>query len=93
MSPMTEQDRLEAYNAEREERWRYEQALEDRMTDTPRIGRPPKPKGERYTTPVMQLGRVPIEKQDRYRAAAKRAGVTFTAWALAILDRAEKRQK
>ena len=63
------------------------------MTDTPRIGRPPKPKGERYTTPVMQLGRVPVEKQDRYRAAAKRAGKTFTAWALAILDRAEKRQK
>lgn len=54
--------------------------------DQTRIGRPPK-------RPVMQLGRVPIETQERLRAAAKRAGKTFTAWALEILERAEKRQK
>lgn len=61
--------------------------------DQTRIGRPPKRPGEHVRTPVMQLGRVPIETQERLRAAAKRAGKTFTAWALEILERAEKRQK
>lgn len=63
------------------------------MTDTPRIGRPPKREKDKFRTPVMQLGRVPLETQERLRAAAKRAGKTFTAWALEILERAEKRQK
>jgi uncharacterized protein (DUF1778 family) len=58
----------------------------------PRPGRPRKPKGEKYATPAMQIGRVPVEQQAILRAAARRAGKTFTAWAVEILLReAEKR--
>lgn len=87
---VTEQDRLEAYNAEREERWRYEQALEDRMTDTPRIGRPPKRPQDRIRTTVRQLGRV----DDETWAELKKAGEgNFTAWAVAELLKAARRKK
>ena len=35
--------------------------------------------------PPRQLGRVDAVTWDRLRAAAERAGMTFTAWAVAIL--------
>jgi hypothetical protein len=58
--------------------------------ETPRIGRPPKPKSERYKTTVRQLGRVDDETWAILKAAG---GDNFTAWAVAMLLRAAKRKK
>jgi len=56
----------------------------------PRIGRPPKPKGEKYKTTARMLGRV----DDETWAILKEAGgENFTAWAVAVLLRAAKRKK
>lgn len=55
-------------------------------------GRTPKPVGEKYKTPQRQLGRVKDEDWDLLKAAAKKRGETFSAWALAVLKRAAKRE-
>jgi hypothetical protein len=56
------------------------------------VGRPPKPEGEKFKTPQRQLGRVSEENWETLKAAAEKAGVPFTQWALAILLRNAKRQ-
>ena len=53
---------------------------------------PKKAPEDRYRTPPMQLGRVPVEVQDELRDAAQRSGKTFIAWALPILLRAARRK-
>ncbi len=56
------------------------------------MSRPPKPEGEKYRTPQRQLGRVSDEDWEMLKAAAEKAGVPFTQWALPILLRNAKRQ-
>jgi hypothetical protein len=56
------------------------------------VGRPPKPKGEKYKTPQRQFGRVSDNDWETLKAAAKKRGETFSAWALAVLLRAAKRE-
>lgn len=56
------------------------------------VGRPPKTKGEKYKTPQRQLGRVSDEDWETLKAAAEKRGETFSAWALAVLLRAAKRE-
>jgi uncharacterized protein (DUF1778 family) len=56
------------------------------------MSRPPKAQGEKYKTPQRQLGRVSDEDWETLKAAAAKRGETFTAWALAVLLRAAKRQ-
>lgn len=63
---------------------------EDSVTKKkPRIGRPPKRKADRYTTPVRILGRVDDETWSALQAKAEAKGLTFTAWAVAALRRAK----
>jgi uncharacterized protein (DUF1778 family) len=57
-----------------------------------RIGRPPKPAGEKFETKARQLGRVSDDDWHTLQAAAKASGETFTAWALSKLLPAAKRQ-
>ncbi|MEO2017296.1 MAG: hypothetical protein ABGZ53_23310 [Fuerstiella sp.] len=57
-----------------------------------RIGRPPKPPGEKYTTPQRQLGRVTDDDWDLLLTAAREAGKPFTQWAVQILLRNARRQ-
>jgi hypothetical protein len=52
------------------------------------VGRPP----QGGPTPQMQLGRVSAEDRATLRDAAKRAGKSFTEWALDILLRAAKKR-
>ncbi|MEO2017348.1 MAG: hypothetical protein ABGZ53_23585 [Fuerstiella sp.] len=59
---------------------------------TRRIGRPPKPPGEKYTTPQRQLGRVTDDDWNLLLTAAKEAGKPFTQWAVQILLRNARRQ-
>ena len=56
------------------------------------MSRPPKPPGEKYKTPQRQLGRVNDEDWETLKAAAAKRGETFSAWALAVLKRAAKRE-
>lgn len=56
------------------------------------VGRKPKPEGEKYKTPQRQLGRVSDEDWETLKAAAEKRGDTFSAWALAVLLRAAKRE-
>jgi hypothetical protein len=56
------------------------------------MGRTPKPEGEKYKTPQRQLGRVSDEDWETLKAAAEKRGETFSAWALAVLLRAAKRE-
>jgi hypothetical protein len=56
------------------------------------VGRPQKPKNEKYRTPQRQLGRVSDEEWETLKAAAAKRGETFSAWALAVLKRAAKRE-
>lgn len=58
----------------------------------PILGRPSKPECEKYKTPQRQLGRVSNEDWETLKAAAAKRGETFTAWALAVLLRAAKRE-
>jgi hypothetical protein len=57
------------------------------------VGRPTKPKREKYRTPQRQLGRVDDERWQTYKAAAEREGKTFTQWACHYLDRAARPKK
>ncbi len=57
-----------------------------------RPGRPPKPAGEKFSTPARQLGRVSDEDWQLLQKAAETAGKTFTQWALDILLRNARRQ-
>ena len=57
-----------------------------------KAGRPAKAPGEKYRTPQRQLGRVSDDDWETLKAAAKKRGETFTAWALAVLLRAAKRE-
>lgn len=52
------------------------------------VGRPP----AGGKTPTMQLGRVSPENQETLRSAARRAGKSFTEWALDILLRAARKK-
>lgn len=56
------------------------------------MSRPPKLEGEKYKTPQRQLGRVSDEDWETLKAAAAKRGETFSAWALAVLKRAAKRE-
>ena len=58
---------------------------------TPRAGRPAKAPGETYKTPQRQLGRVSNDDWGLLKAAANR-GESFSAWALAVVKRAAKRE-
>jgi hypothetical protein len=58
----------------------------------PVLGRPAKPEGEKYKTPQRQLGRVSDEDWETLKSAAAKRGETFSAWALAVLKRAAKRE-
>lgn len=57
-----------------------------------RVGRPPKPEGEKYLTPARQLGRVSDEDWQLLQDAAQKAGKPFTRWAVEILLRNARRQ-
>lgn len=57
------------------------------------VGRPTKPKREKYKTPQRQLGRVDEERWQSYKAAAEAEQLSFTQWACKYLDRAAKRKK
>jgi hypothetical protein len=57
------------------------------------VGRPTKPKREKYKTPQRQLGRVDEERWQSYKDAAQAEGKTFTQWACGELDKAVKRWK
>jgi hypothetical protein len=59
----------------------------------PKRGRPATERGAYNPNPARQLGRVSDEDWETLKAAAERAGLTFTQWAVAILLRAAKRQK
>ena len=52
------------------------------MKKKAKLGRPPKPKGERYRTPARQLGRIPDAEWEKLQAKASEEGLTFTAWAV-----------
>lgn len=61
------------------------------MSGKRKVGRPPKPPGEKYETQSRQLGRVSDDEWERLKAAAESSGKSFTEWAVAILLRAAKR--
>jgi hypothetical protein len=61
--------------------------------DEPKRGRPATKRGAYNPNPARQLGRVSDEDWETLKAAAERAGLPFTQWAVAILLRAAKRQK
>lgn len=56
------------------------------------VGRPAKPKREKYRTPQRQFGRVADETWQELKDAATNAGKPFTQWALEILLRAARRK-
>lgn len=56
---------------------------------TPKRGRPPKRKADKYTTPVRILGRIDDETWVALQAKAAAKSQTFTAWAVAALRRAK----
>jgi hypothetical protein len=57
-------------------------------------GPPPKAPGDRYRTPVRQLGRVPDAEWERLKDAAAASGKTFTDWAVGhLLKLAELRSE
>jgi hypothetical protein len=49
------------------------------------VGRPSKPKREKYKTPQRQLGRVPDEPWNKLREVTEVTGVPFVRWALPVL--------
>jgi hypothetical protein len=55
-------------------------------------GPPPKAPGDRYRTPVRQLGRVPDDVWERLKAAAAASGQTFTDWAVGHLCKIAERE-
>lgn len=56
-----------------------------------RRGRPTKPAGEKYETPVRKL-RIADEEMEMMLNAAEQDGVTFSEWARKVLLRAAKRR-
>lgn len=50
-----------------------------------RRGRPPNPQGRKTHPPARQLGRVDSETWERLKAAARKAGKSFSDWALSLL--------
>lgn len=58
----------------------------------PTRGRPPKPAGEKYANPQVQIGRHPQEEIDLIDEAANAAGKTRSEWAWEKLLRAAKRE-
>jgi hypothetical protein len=61
------------------------------MSDAKR-GRPATERGAYNPNPARQLGRVSDEDWETLKAASAKRGETFTAWALAVLLRAAKRE-
>lgn len=59
---------------------------------TKKLGRPPTERGAYNPHPVRQIGRVSDEDWQLIKAAAEKRGETFTAWAVAVLKRAAKRE-
>lgn len=57
-----------------------------------KTGRPPKDPKEKYKTPARQLGRVADEEWDVLKAAAQKAGLSFTEWAVPLLLKAAKKE-
>jgi hypothetical protein len=47
-----------------------------------------KPKQQNYTTVSIGPDKVGQDRRDRYYKAADEAGMTFSAWAVSILDKA-----
>lgn len=58
----------------------------------PKRGRPATDRGAYNPNPARQLGRVSDEDWETLKAAAEKRGESFTAWALAVLLRAAKRE-
>jgi hypothetical protein len=58
----------------------------------PKRGRPATDRGAYNPNPARQLGRVSDKDWETLKAAAAKRGETFTAWALAVLLRAAKRE-
>lgn len=56
-------------------------------------GRPKIDPADSIIQPVRQLGRIDDETWQLLKDAAKREGLTFTAWSVPILVRAAKRAK
>lgn len=55
--------------------------------------RPPKPPGEKYTTPNRFVGRISAAEWAEITEAAQASGETLTAWAKAALLKAARKQK
>ncbi len=49
------------------------------------VGRPTKPKREKYKTPQRQLGRVDDDSWNVLRSVTEETGVPFIQWALPVL--------
>jgi hypothetical protein len=58
----------------------------------PKRGRPATDRGAYNPNPARQLGRVSDGEWELLKAAAAKRGESFTAWALAVLLRAAKRE-
>lgn len=63
------------------------------MPKKKRVGRPRKPKGEKYETPKRWLGRVDAETWELLQSAAQASEQSFTAWAVDGLVKLAKRQR
>lgn len=57
------------------------------------MARPKKDPKDKYETPARQLGRVSNEDWAELQAAAERAGLSFTKWALFHLLIAARKKK
>jgi hypothetical protein len=55
------------------------------------VGRPTKPKREKYKTPQRQLGRVDDDTWEVLRSVTEQTGVPFIQWALPVLVKEAKR--
>ena len=58
----------------------------------PKRGRPATERGAYNPNPARQLGRVSDEDWETLKAAAEKRGESFTAWAVAVLLKAAKRE-
>ena len=58
----------------------------------PKRGRPATERGAYNPNPARQHGRVSDEDWETLKAAAEKRGESFTAWAVAVLLKAAKRE-
>lgn len=55
------------------------------------VGRPTKPKREKYKTPQRQFGRIGSEDWQTIQDATAHSGIPFTRWALPVVLREARR--